>query len=437
MIDILILCAAALIVVLAVKRVGFLSPTGIVSTMVAMNMLVFYVIETIKLDASSALILSHSYKFRSSYWPMATDTLTVYLIFLVILASTAWRVKRYGGRNLALDKLAALSSEKIVLTGGAVLLGLCVAHAGITELRFLGDYTVYLQVRDPEFYGVTNGLAAMVVGNIGFVGVLSAALLSMAVKTGRAVLIMVLFAVFIYTGLFQAAAHSRWLVLQMAIAIVLLARNQNLLSRVLIVLLLLILPYAYYAAIMSRSNNVYGLETMLQFSFADISEVLLVNTFGNIFGGGLVLSEAMTRLGTAYPLSYQVLSFSPLPSAIDSFAALKRVYEVRINVFGPFSAVAETYWFGPAWMAAYFFIVAQSLKCVENMWQQSKASNAARKQILAYIAFGLTLYGHVLMHQYPLRNSIRWIWLAWLIYPFFAYRVTLFAQSARRLSAKT
>lgn len=437
MIDIAILSTAFLIVALVVWRVGFLSPTGIVTAMVAMNMLVFYVIETIKLTASSALILSHSYKFRSSFWPMATDTLTIYLVFLVILASTAWRVKRYSGRNLALEKLAALSSEKIVLMGGLGLLVLCIAHAAITELRFLGDYSVYLQVRDPEFYGVTNGLAAMVVGNIGFVGVLSAALLPMAVKTGRAVLVMVLFAVFIYTGLFQAAAHSRWLVLQMVIAIVLLARNRSLLSKSLICLLLLILPYAYYAAILSRSNNVYGLQTMLQFSFADISEVLLVNTFGNLFGGGLVLSETMTRLGTAYPLSFKVLSFSPLPSAIDNFAAIKRIYEVRINVFGPFSAVAEGYWFGPGWLAAFFFIVAQSLKCVENMWQESKASNAARKQILAYIAFGLTLYGHVLMHQYPIRSSIRWIWLAWLIYPFFAYKVALFAPSTRRLSPKT
>lgn len=426
MIELIILIISFIALIKVVRTLGILSPTSIVCSMTLTNMVVFYFVELVKVNASRELILSHSYKFNYSYISVAAESLIVYFIFFLGLASVALRVQKIEGRNKYFNNLKIDINSRYLFVCSAFLVAICLAHIMITELKFIATYYSYLEIRNPDFYNATNIISKLVIANIGFVGVTSAPLLAISIINKKKLLTTVLVLVFLYTSVFQAAAHSRWLVLQMAtLLFLLLTSKKSKTSKLLITFLTAALPFAYFSTIFARTNASFGLNTVFNsFSLSDLTEIALINSLANLFGGMLVLSETLNKASIWHPDIFKSLSFSPLPSFIDNFSSVRDSYEIRINIYGPLSAISEAYWFGISWSALFLFIVVQSLKCVESIWQMSKKTLSPNTQLIAFLAFGLTLYAHVLIHQYPIRSSLRWVWLAWIMHPIFYYNLS-------------
>lgn len=419
MFSIALLIFAGALTMAVIRRIGILSPTSLVCALITVNMITFYLIENSKIGSGSDLFYSHSYMFRNSYLSLASETLSIYATFLMTLALVAWRVPiNIGQIQLLRGPIHSLSTRPILYFCIGVLF-VCAIHAILTNLKFLEVYYQYLQLRIPEYYGLDGTLSSILIVNIGLVGVLSSATLALSIYKNSTLLIVLALPSFIYTFVFQLASHSRWTLLQLFIILVLMQPNKNRKHKFLAISIFLLLILTYFSTFFSRASDTLGLFTAFDLSRWEFSKVIFMNMFANIFPGGFTLSEVISRYGIEYPMNYKYLSFSPAPSSIDGFKLIVDQYRVNINAHGPFSSIGELYWFGNLWMMTFFILSYYSLKVTELVWQLAKKTPTSFVILVAFLFFAITIYGHALLHQYPIRNSVRWIWLPVVTYPFF------------------
>ncbi len=410
----LFLFLGLLILLFSVKRSGAISPIGVVAMMVYANMVVFYVTEVMKQGASSELILSHNYKFLRSYGDSAMGFYLMYTFLLLFFAMIAIFA---GKKPPQLEQIEISENQgpkrpPWFLTLFSSLLFLYVLiHIAMTELKFLEPYTVYLELRDATYYGLNNALSRSLHANIGIVGVVSAAILYLGLNSRSRLTVLFATTCFLYVALFQLVSHSRWLIVQLVILLVLLQADRRLKNGSLSVILLLTIPFFYLIALQARSATELGVDAVFNVSLSNYSYVDLINILANIFSGGLVFSEAAGLSAADYSIQYKILSFSPVPSAIDGFHAY-RSEEARINIYAPFSAIVEAYRFGPFGLATLFGLVGCSLWFTQKLWNLPEYRRNHATTGFANLCFGLTLYAHLFLHQYPLRNGSKWIWFA-------------------------
>ena len=401
-------------IIIAIRRFGLVSPFGIVLTLLSANVLCFFIIEFIK--AASDEYFIHSYKFSRSYLESSSPFLITYtttILILIISSLSFGRAK--SGASLYFDSYLFRSRRAFVANFAivALLTLLVLIHAYITKMAFLQPYGVYLALRNPDYFGISSYLLRIMHANIGMIGILSSVVLYLSFKSKNPILIFLSLLCFAYFATYQAASLSRWMSLQIAVFLMLSYSDKSMRVRPWTLALYIIAPSTYFGVMNGRNYSDLGVASFFQGVMQGASSHFLVYTVSNLFGGGLVLSEAALKAGTSYPLVFKVLSFSPLPSFIDKFQEVRAIYDVRINVYGPFSTYAELYWFGALWYALFMLIVVVSLRQSEKAWRLNGGGLVVKG--LAILSFALTAYGHMFTHQYPIRSSLRWIILSGII----------------------
>lgn len=116
----------------------------------------------------------------------------------------------------------------------------------------------------------------------------------------------------------------------------------------------------------------------------------------------------------AYSTRYKVLSYSPLPNAIDGFQNVKYNEEQRVFIWIPFSSFAEAVLFGPVYFLLFWAIVFYSAVSVN---QVSRFGGVFF--VVAMAVFALAM---VSAAQYPIRNSIRFFYAVILFRYIIAWR---------------
>lgn len=413
----------------AVLRQRRLLPGIVVATILAVNILSFYLIQFLQL--ADLIHIEHSYKYKSIYLGDEYPFLLTFGSVIFAICLPYLRRSLRGGVSEKSEQKVNRNAEYYVTTASFVLFFISIFHAFESNFAFLGNYTTYLAYRDPENLNITNDIIQVFHANIGSVGVILSVIVGISFKRYWAAFFFSILP-YIYVLLFEAAVMSRWLVIQLIVPVAIVSMRSR--YRWVIMLLAMGAVVPIYAAVIdSRSERVFGIETVAAtvFEGANLSGEFFVSTIGNIFGGGLNASEAALKLNVSYPTNYMVLSFSPLPSVIDGFDEINHLYQVRINVYGPFNAFIEAYWFGWPWFILFAGIIIWTARANDRLYLAKVGSSS----IVSIIPSALLYYGIFFSTQYPLRNSVRWMILSAILIPVLSYGARR-RSSARRVASR-
>lgn len=133
-------------------------------------------------------------------------------------------------------------------------------------------------------------------------------------------------------------------------------------------------------------------------------------SFGSMFvnasEGIFVVAESL-QVDRPFSVRYMVLAFSPLPSFLDGYARIREHDEHRLHVFAPMSGIGEVINFGWPFVCLLvaLFTIATRLHF-----------RLAEHKPLVFIACNfLLLFSSYYILAYPIRNALRFLWLAILI----------------------
>ncbi|KRA45700.1 hypothetical protein [Devosia sp. Root635] len=388
----------------AVLRQRRLLPGIVVASILAVNILSFYLIQFLQL--ADLIHIEHSYKYKRIY--LGDEYPFLLTVGGLLVAICAPYILGAVDRPKQLDGAGgqpSMSANQPVLIFVLACFILTIFHAITTNLAFLGEYTIYLQFRDPANLNITNDLVAFFHGNMGAVGILLGVIIATSGRKSLYTAFMALFPYF-YIVAFQAASISRWLILQLAIPAVILAFRTRFRWPLLALIILSMVPL-YGSLRVVREDNVLGVDALVSSMFdgTSVNSGFIVDSIGNIFGAGLNVSEAQGKVDVTFPLNFNVLSFSPLPSSIDGFDDWRQ-YTQWINIYGPFNVFSELYWMGVGWYILFVLLMVVTVRWNDKVDMFRRAGQLT--PLLAGLANVLLYYGVLLTTQYPLRSAMRW-----------------------------
>lgn len=417
----------------SVRRAGLLSGYGVFAITLLVNLFVFWLVG-----------IQGVYPPRASiFWQVQSDYASVQyrvLFFyggLLLLAAAGSRVSTRGlqestsgaGARLLPDDAATRRIRRYLLSppwtlGLLALFLIALVHGFMVDWGELWSYSTYLSVRDPSYVGVDVPVLTQFHRGIGLLGALLAPLMVIYVRLRRPVHLVLAGLVTLYALVLTLAFDSRFTVVILALT----ALTLQLTSRRRIEPAAVVAGFmavVAYGVVLSIRRGV-GLGVISSLGLAGVAQalaqgaVLIPNLvlFGlfNFFGGGFVMAEAF-RMGTVtYPIAYKLLSFSPLPSALDGFDAVRSA-QVRVNPSAPFSNFAEVLHFGPFYWLLMALLLGFVLHVTTRFWQRS------RKDGTAFLVLIPMCYGLLKMQQYPLRHTVRWLLMSGLISAYLIHRM--------------
>ena len=145
----------------------------------------------------------------------------------------------------------------------------------------------------------------------------------------------------------------------------------------------------------------------------------IAHTFGSTFAGppletlgslilniteGIYETSESLQMNASFPEIYKILSFSPLPSAVDGFRNINELFQIRLHEFMPMSGAGEAFHFGAIYIVA---LVAMIIAVVRIHLMLARRNPAMF--LMCNILVTFSIY-HML--AYPLRNALHFAWLA-------------------------
>lgn len=186
--------------------------------------------------------------------------------------------------------------------------------------------------------------------------------------------------------------------------------------------------WLYCAALGGRSEGHFGFTAIpgiLVSPFTLASDDWL-GMLSSIFQGAFIAGDGLDFSADFNP-TYKLLSFSPLPSAIDHFSTYLALYEIRLQLYVPMGAQTEVIFFGPGYTALFW----------GTMFLLCRTLTKNKKHVGIFYYFG-SLYFLVTFMQtgaYPTRNVYRTFLLLLLIGMFLANKGRSAAAKAARMAA--
>ncbi|WP_172331805.1 hypothetical protein [Mangrovicoccus sp. HB161399] len=202
--------------------------------------------------------------------------------------------------------------------------------------------------------------------------------------------------------LFPIASASRSAVLPMAsisLCLICIGNRKHVIPAVLAGIMGMVF---FVMAQMARSTGEYGISVIPNYlkllSHASFDDLIRM-TVGSISQGFFITPDSIA-FDAEHPIQYKLLSFSPMPSAIDGFSSILPLYEVRLHAFVPMSAVGEAFQFGLPYVVLFFLTVVVALRL------NIKAANKENR-ILFVVTSALVTVFFINSFTYPMRNVYR------------------------------
>lgn len=238
------------------------------------------------------------------------------------------------------------------------------AHFLILNKSVILFTPVYLQMASDDALQIRGSLPEFVQSSYKMMGLLSFVGLAFLVFWRRLGLAFLLALPSAWFLLFEVAGHSRYAAVFLAafsVSLFVLGTKRSHRFVALVGLVLAVL--AYSAALQGRNHGEHGFSTLGSFfqqaMFSDPAFILRMLT--NLFEGVFSVAESFYYLNIELPEPYKLLSFSPLPSFLDGFAANWQNSAVRLDTYVPMGALGELLLFGTGYLVFYFATVALAL----------------------------------------------------------------------------
>mgnify|MGYP003142091238 CR=1 FL=1 len=222
--------------------------------------------------------------------------------------------------------------------------------------------------------------------------------------------------------LFSLAESSRFLViLLLALSASSFVLGKKFLSLILLILGGLSLVYVLEA----RAHYYQGISHFFDYLVIAFDGGSTLFRLLNNFLGGLFIFSASLKSGSpeSYTSMYKILSFSPTINQIDNFQYYKRLSEQRVFAHVPFSTFVEAWLFGIGYFIFLWGVIIGSATIIQRFKNRLPA--------IYYLSVALFVLGLVYATQYPIRNSIRYFYLAALVTISFSY-----FQTGKTLSSR-
>lgn len=326
--------------------------------------------------------------------------------------------------NDAADALIRTQLPALVIVAVIMLL-----HFASIDQQILWSNSQYMLLRGPESITLLPSAASLI--QVFFQLAAMVATLYAAISTARGrILSMLTWAVPATWGMLfffmDGGRSSLVLFVEFFLILILLARGPGKWIYAIIVLLGSI--FILRACLAARSDGSFGLMALPQIMEGGLTDRYpLSMLIGNLFEGVFVTGDSLD-VDAKFDSRYALLSFSPLPSAIDGFDALLNRYQIRLFVYIPMSGLAEAIKFGPlafATLAGSFWLTC---------WVISRYASRLGSLYLL-LTFGV-VNSFIIAGAYPVRNVFRqlliWLTIALLVILIQNSRARLFSGYRRR-----
>ena len=362
----------------------------------------FYVVEKQDFDFGSSTIsfahIASQFRYDMLSVPMILWVFAAFSLFVWSMRSA----KRIYANFQVAAAHPAKSGQPVFL--GILLLVIAVIHAVII------DWAVVIATPDYETLKIPS--------EVGFAGATAPlhqlvrlwaliAILGFAYRNTRFALSCVFLLAFLYFELILLTQNTRFAALIPALGGLVCIQNNR--KRAGFLLFLLAFLAAGKVLTGRDSANAQGLVAfwgdILDLDLGillDALQILIIT-----FSSGLLNFAVATDLFAKYTFEYKILSFSPLPSAIDGFSSCCQHMQYRIHEFTPFSAISEAAKFGFGYV---FLLVSIYVTAIGRANTLASRYTDLRRPVM-YFYFLAIAVGF----QYPIRTSIKLLTAALLI----------------------
>ena len=348
---------------------------------------------------------------------LQNDATTAHLLFAIIFAAL-WFIPANKPVPAELPNLSRFKIPRpaqkmdvfgILMAVSVIFVLLELWHAANVPWHDLWWFARYQTYKHPDGLGITNPLLRMFHFQMKVSGLVLFGLAIYAADHKKYGLLLVAFLASLYPLFFNMITNSRFIISYPALFI-LLGLVQRKPAKVAVGVFGFL--YFFNLSITGRSRGEYGIST---YTFEYLWNVFLgipnavVGVVVNVFDTMFIIGRAAFR-GGAYSPTYEMLSFSPLPSSIDKFESI-REEGMRISRAVPYSSWIEAYLFG--W--SYFALLLVAVIAMVVLAQRLHERVGTR---IGIVIVAWTLVVNQLISQYPVRNSFRFVLLSLIIFGF-------------------
>lgn len=434
--EVILAASIILTLILIVTSRSLLAPICVFCILSSGNALVFYVVSFLEFYPER---VSSWWQVKSNYQDVSLFVFLFYLI-LVIIAAISQVISHYNfqkekqkislqfdpNKKINLESVLSverlLSSSLVSLPMLVVLLCILLliwVHCLKVDFSKIIYYNEYLSIRtNPELIGIKDGILKIIHTNLPIVGCLMSAMSVLYLRLHNPLFFVLAAIPSVYSFLFSIAFNSRFASLQLLMTAYALHLSRKK-SVSIGSLLFLFIGYIIYAATL-QLRALKGVGRFGDFGIFPFLELLTSGSFKpidyfvfalfNFFGGGFVMAEAFDRGSFSYPVKYKLLSLlSPFPSILDGFNAVEYVKrENRAALYSPFSNFAEVYFFGFGYWVYFTVFLILALFLMTKVWNKYRGQ-------YTFILFLPAYYVFIRMHTYPLRNTMRFLFMALIL----------------------
>jgi hypothetical protein len=420
---IIIICLAGW----AILKFGVFDPTSLVAIIASSHAFFFYVTGVLEMRPHS---VSRWWHYSFTVDTVAAEALGIYLaeIVVAILAGFAARPRQLLKPNV--PGLTAQLQQSFSQRGVAfdipliilacILSSLTLVHALSVNWSELWYHTTYLSVRDASNVGIHNRLIGAfhtIAPQLGLaITALAAALFYSRMRTIAVIFGALAFYDFVLTAANSSRLSAAYLGV-LALVIFTAGESRTIIRRRIIAVVLAGAGLIVYLSILALRTAGKGHDELIvgEFGLGPLCSFILAGEFLDadilfqflisVFGSGFQLSDAMLKKGgLLYPMQYKFLSFLPTPSFLDGFAQVREEFMYQPLDTGGYSAFAESYLFGVPWLLLCFLLLFVMIRGMKMALPFLSAPIRAGATVILIAA----LAG---LHTYPVRNSIRFVYL--------------------------
>jgi hypothetical protein len=198
--------------------------------------------------------------------------------------------------------------------------------------------------------------------------------------------------------------------------------------RIIVPVMLVVAVISLMGALEGRETDRHGFSTLLETiaspfmstdPFRPISEALMD------FCQGTVVTAESFSLPADFDLQYKILVFSPLPSLIDGYSSVRPTSEHRLHLFVPMSGVGELYHFGWLYICVLLFGF--------TVFIRAHTAIADKIPAIFIICNFLIMFSIYLLFSYPVRNALRYYWIAVFVFAGVSFALRRWSKGKRVL----
>ncbi|MBR0554043.1 hypothetical protein [Stakelama marina] len=294
-------------------------------------------------------------------------------------------------------------SDSILFFAAAISLLQLIIHFSFTRWDLVWSNTEYQAMALPVHLIIQNSIIEFVSSLSRVIGVICAVFGIYSLRQSKKVLAFVFLAIFFWYTLYQLASHSReatFLLGILSISIYIYFPKQRIIS----ILFALLAVFSLFTALSGRSSGHHGFSSVVELPglFYDAvrspegAEFALMNFFEGVY----TFSEHFAAK-VEYPTIYKLVCLSPFPGFIDHWPRIRDLYQDKLYLVVPRSALDEVLQFGWIYVVCYFSVQAVAIRVSLRAIARSPGALSLMLNAIVFVAlFAQTTYGVRLVFRF-------------------------------------